>query len=312
MKPSAVMRAMLTPPHESRLSGYALALSDAVLSAPTRFDQTERVEAYWDLCSSVADYYLGLREQAELRRVRTVLPRVGSEWQQAEAELKVRVATSQSASLASQYRLASLLGGGPGSLPLPTDVPHCGNYNTRYLEIFAGRPSAEAEELAKLLPQRYSELKDAAIAVARAEDWLETTATRNDTTDGVESLRALELLALRRRAFVQIARDYNRRIARYTELSSPGQVHPDRLVSMLIKRSGGATATRSSADNTPSNRQSQTRPSLPKTFAEEGWTPASDEQAVTATRDEAVEPASGALESDKLPRQERSLLVNPP
>ena len=25
------------------------------------------MEAYWDMCSSVADYYLGLREQEELR-----------------------------------------------------------------------------------------------------------------------------------------------------------------------------------------------------------------------------------------------------
>lgn len=47
-------------------------------------------------------------------------------------------------------------------------------------------------------------------------------------------IRALELLALNRRAFVQIAKDYNRRIARYAELATPGRVNNDLLVSMLV------------------------------------------------------------------------------
>jgi hypothetical protein len=198
----------------------------------------------------------------------------------------------------------------PGSLPLPTDIPHCGDYHTRYDQIFAGRSSAEAQQLAALLPKRYSELKDACAAVTRAEEWLNSTASR-DASDGVETMRALELLALRRRAFVQIARDYNRRIARYTELSTPGDVGSERLIGMLIKSTGTATATRGSGP-VPFNRQSQAAPSLPKTF-DEGWTPASGEKLGDRELDEAIKQTSGETETaaDEPPRQERSLLVKP-
>ena len=116
-----------------------------------------------------------------------------------------------------------------------------------YDQIFAGRPAAEAQELSALLPLRYAELKDAAAAVTRAEDWLTSVENvRRADSDGTGSIRALELLALRRRAFVQIARDYNRRIARYVELATPGEIGPDRLIGMLIKRAGASTATRPS------------------------------------------------------------------
>lgn len=310
LTPSGTMRAMLlVAPGGSQLPGTTISLADAVASASSREDQSERVEAYWDLCSSVADYYLGVREQGELVRLRG--SRTGTTWQQAEAELATRVATSQAAAVASQYRLANLMGVA-GSLPLPADIPHCGDYHTRYDQIFAGRSSVEARQLATLLPKRYSELKDASAAVTRAQDWLNTAAAR-DGSDGVETVRALELLALRRRAFVQIARDYNRRIARYTELSTPGDVASERLIGMLIKSSRTATATRSSAP-VPYNRQSQAAPSLPKTF-DEGWAPASAESIGDSKIDEAVKQTSGATEAetakDELPRQERSLLVKP-
>jgi hypothetical protein len=304
LKSAAMMRAMLlVPPTGSRLPGTSISLADAVASASSRADQSGRVEAYWDLCSSVADYYLGVREQGELSGARG--SRVGTTWQQAESELAARVATSQAAAVASQYRLASFMGMA-GSMPLPADIPHCGDYHTRYEQIFAGRPTAEAQQLAALLPKRYAELKDAGLAVTRAEQWLNTTAAR-DSTDGVETVRALELLALRRRAFVQIARDYNRRIARYTELSTPGQVASERLIGMLIKSSGSATATRTSAP-VPYNRQSQNAPSLPRTF---DWAPASGEKVGDAALDEAIKHASGEAESEQPPREERSLLVNP-
>lgn len=307
-KPAAMMRAMLlVAPSGSRLPGTPISLSDAVASASSRADQSERVEAYWDLCSSVADYYLGVREQDELQRLRGRMQRVDTSWQQAETEMAVRVGTSQAAAIASQYRLASLMGIG-GSLPLPADIPHCGDYHTRYNEIFVGRSSVEAAELAKLLPQRFAELKSAALAVTRAEQELETTASRSD---GEETRRALELLALRRRAFVQIARDYNRRIARYTELSTPGDVASERLIGMLIKSSATSTATRTSAP-APYNRQSQNAPSLPKTFGE-GWEPASGEKIGDSKLDEAIKQTSAEAETATVepPRQERSLLVKP-
>jgi hypothetical protein len=309
LKPSAMMRAMLMPPAVTRLAGQPIALAVAVSGAPTREQQSERIEAYWDLCSSVADYYLSLREQDELRRLRSLLPSAAptATWQQAESELGVRVSTSQVAAVASQHRLASLMNiaGDRISLPLPADVPHCGDYQTRYEHNFAGRANLEAQELVALLPLRYEELKDAAAAVTRAEQWL--TAERV-TADETAMLRALELLALRRRAFVQIARDYNRRIARYSELATPGEIDSGRLIGMLIKSTLPATATRSSSDAPPPDRQTNRDATSPRTYAE-GWIPVNDAWRRDATRDEAVEPASAETHP---PYKERSLLVKPP
>ncbi len=219
------MQAILSAPRDSQLRGEPIALVRVIDGAKSRDEQTQRVEAYWDLSSSVADYYLGLRERDELSRLGASVQHPGATWQEAEKELGVRIGTSQRAALASQFRLASLIGRGANNLPLPADMPHCGSYMTYFDQIFAGRNSPEAQELSILLPLRYAELKDAAIAVTRAEEWKDGVAqAQNANSDGTGSLRALELLALRRRAFVQIARDYNRRIARYSELATPGQV----------------------------------------------------------------------------------------
>ena len=63
-----MMRAMLSPPGGTQLRGQPVSLMEVIGGARTRGEQTQRVDAYWDLCSSVADYYLGLREQEELRK----------------------------------------------------------------------------------------------------------------------------------------------------------------------------------------------------------------------------------------------------
>jgi hypothetical protein len=120
-------------------------------------------------------------------------------------------------------------------------------------------------------------------------------------------LRALELLALRRRAFVQIARDYNRRIARYSELATPGQIDADRLIGMLINRDAPSTATRPFTQAAPLNRQSQNRTGVPPTTFAEGWTPKSGTRSFDSTRDESVQAASADIPSG--PIKERSLLV---
>ena len=315
IKPSTLMRSMLAAPSGSRLTGRPVRLAEVLAGASTRQDQSRRVEAYWDLCSSVADYYLGVREQDELQRLRPSVPNDGPAWQQAESELGVRIGTSQRAAVASQYRLASLMGAGVDveSLPLPTNAPHCGDYYARYDQVFAGRESPEARELSELLPMRYQELSDAAVAVTHAEEFLGAIAAQRGGSDGTGTLRALELVALRRRAFVQIARDYNRRIARYAELASPGPIDSDRLIGMLIMREGATnTATRPATSVPPLNRHSQlpvdaTNPAGDaQTFAE-GWESIKS-AAAAAPRDDAVKPASAEAKRTR-PRREHSLLV---
>jgi hypothetical protein len=303
-KSAVMMQAMLTPPRDSQLRGELVRLVEVVSSGRTRNEQTQRIEAYWDLCSSVADYFLSVREQEELRGLTSVASRQSAALQEAEKKMAVRSDTALRAARASQFRLAGFVGRGPNNLPLPADMPHCGTYTSRYDQVFAGRSLPEAQGLAQLLPMRYAELDDAAVGVSGAEDWLKGVISRNENSDAVGNLRALELLALQRRAFVQIARDYNRRIARYSELATPGQISPDRLTGMLIRRPGAlATA--------PPPRQSSAMETSPqKTFAkQEDWLPVEKGTTTGAAKvDSAVQPAS-ATQSET--RKERSVLVQP-
>jgi hypothetical protein len=306
---SALMKLMLTPPPNSKLGGQPVRLVEVIGSGRSRLEQAQRVEAYWDLCSSLADYYLGLLEQEEMRKLASYVSQPGAELQQAGRELDVRVGTSQRAARASQLRLASMIGRGTNNLPLPADLPHCGSYTTHYQENFARRNVPEAQELAELLPQRYTELKNAAADVASAEDWLHHVASNTGNNDGTGSVQALEFLALRRRAFVQIARDYNRRIARYAELASPGTISAERLTAMLVMRPASTATTRpSSPAPPPGKRSSSVDSSPPPTFVNgvKGWTPPSTSEAAGAMkRDDAVQPASGS-------QQDHSLLLGSP
>ena len=90
-----MMRAMLNAPPGARLTGRPVTLAEVVAGASSRNAQSQRIDAYWDLCAAVADYYLGLREQDEVQRLRTLASQVGPTWQQAEAELGVRITTSK-------------------------------------------------------------------------------------------------------------------------------------------------------------------------------------------------------------------------
>jgi hypothetical protein len=309
MKPSAMMRAMLSAPPGSQLRGQPVSLAEVISGARTRAEQTQRVDAYWDLCSSVADYYLGLREQEELRRLRSVIPRVDENWQKTETQFATRIGTSQRAALASQLRVASLMGRGAGNLPLPSDAPHCAKYLTHFEQVFPNGAPPEARELAALLPSRYAELSDAGVAVTQAEQWTESVA-RNDS-DGTGTSKALKLLALQRRAFVQIARDYNRRIARYTELATPGQVSAERLTSMLINSTVSSTARRPALPTPPRNRQSSDESAPLRTFVE-GSASGVNTVSATTKRDDSIRPASGTESAAKAisePREEKSLVV---
>lgn len=308
-KPSTMIRRILTAPPDSRLSGRPVRLAEVLAGATNRGEQSLRIAAYWDLCSSVADFYLAVRERQELQQLQPSATNIGPAWQQAQTDLGVRIGTAQRAAVATQYRLESLIGGfGEASLPLPADVPHCGDYFARYDQVFAGRPLAEARELSELLPMRYAELCDAAAAVTRAEESLNAVAARRADGDGVGTLRALELLALRRRAFVEIACDYNRRIARYAELASPGDIDNERLIGMLIMREGAAnTAKRPATLVPPPNRQSLSPAEEPAATFADGWESIKS-AAADGPRDDAVQPASAESPRSK-PRREHSLLV---
>ena len=158
-------------------------------------------------------------------------------------------------------------------LPLPSDLPHCGDYQTRYEKNFADRPLAEAEQLNGLLPLLYEDLLKQAAALTADLEWLHNVdQQRNPQSDGTVLLKSYELVNLRRQMFIKAVLQYNMSIGRYAELASPGEVGPDRLVAMLISRPRveariDPEITRTSAEE-PVETQSNSDGPV-KTFAEE-------------------------------------------
>jgi len=259
-----MMQAALEEQPSSRLSGSRVGLAQVVQAANSRSEQSELINAYWDLCSATADYYLSLYEQAELARLASRSPQLSTPLRAAIMKLTTRRDTSLTAARATQLKLATLMRREGQSLPLPGDMPLCSAYHTRYSQNFPGGGPQEATELHKLLPLRHAELLDAASGVSEAEEYFDQVVRQaGGAADAQNVVNALQLLALNRRAFVQIARDYNRRITRYTELAKPGDLRTERLVAMLIKTTNLATRSNSQS-GPPSDRRSDISP--PATF----------------------------------------------
>lgn len=296
--PPAMMRKLLTPPAGSRLAGQPVALEEVVLGAASRTEQTARVEAYWNLSAAVAQYYAALREQGERER-----------WRQSDGdgrtELAVRLDAAERAARAAQRRVASIAGRGADAMPLPADAPLCGSYETRYEQVFVGRIVPEASELHQLISLRYAELEQSSTALARTWEQFDAATSAAGGAAAADARQLHELLLLQRRQFIQIACDYNHRIARYAELAAPPTVDATRYIGMLIKRSG-PPAGRTGA--VPLDRRSQNGGSASPTFAgDDGWVAAGEAASASARRDAAVTPAS-ADQPAEMPA-ERSLLV---
>lgn len=257
----AILEDMLVRPPNSQLAGAPMRLGSVLATGGSRDRQAQIVDAYWALTSATADYYLGLHEQDELTNLRNRLPTYDTSLAEAQSLLNSRVNTSLRAARAAQLRLGRLMGG--GSRPLPADTPFSGKYATRYSEIFPNGGPEEARLLHELLPLRLGELHDAADGITRSEQWLKRVAAdRGSGSSAAGMIRSLELLALNRRAFVQIARDYNQQINRYAMLASPRVVDSGRLVAMLIRTPGGSLASSSTfATGADESANLQFRPS---------------------------------------------------
>ncbi len=241
-KTHEMLQKMLAPRRGSQLSGTPMSLASVVGSAESRDEQARRVEAYWALTSATADYYLGLDEVVEMSRLRQTLPTYSNVLDAAEAGLKTRLDTSLKAARAAQFRLSNLMGGGVA--PLPADIPFTGPYATRLASVFPDGAPAEAVLIAELLPSRLAELQNAAADLLGSENWVDTVRSdQHNGSDGQGVVQALKLNALSRRAFVQIARDYNLQINRFSQLATPDRIDTGRLVAMLIRTTPNGAAS---------------------------------------------------------------------
>jgi hypothetical protein len=254
--PAKVLAGMLEAPLEGGLTGTKLSLAQAVDNSVSRPDQTQRVVAYWDLSQAMANYYLAYKERTELAALRQGISLPASDWETARQTTEARLELARDRVRVAQEYLAALMGNTtPGFAALPSDVPFCGPYETRYAQLFQSRSSALAEQLNELLPRLHSDLSGRTADIASARKWMFTVSDRRGLqSDGNELLKAFELFATRRRLFIIAVREYNLGVVRYTEIATPGTVETERLVAMLI-RTGSSPGTTLDRDIQPANAE---------------------------------------------------------
>ncbi|MEM8944846.1 MAG: hypothetical protein AAGD11_06645 [Planctomycetota bacterium] len=276
-----------------------LPLSEAVQGAQSRREQSERVRLYWQLSRAVSDFRLAALEAMHLQTQRNGLLQPSADWTTALQAANGRKQIASAAVKIAQLRLHQAMGrSGEAALPLPTDLPHCGAYQTKYDQIFQGRGSPEARQLVDLLSMRHKQLAQASADTSAALQWHRLVSQqRGAQTDDRLLLKAYEQLALQRRAFVAAAYSYNQDIARYTDLAVPQEVGTVRLVAMLIQPSGAASSWQSGGIQRASVEESADKVRSvdrykPKTFA--------------GGPDDQEQPASTTEEGS-----ERSILVSP-
>ena len=237
-----LLSTLAKPVGREKLGGVPLSLAEAVQNARSRAEQTLRVNRYWELSQAVTEFHLVSQEELELQSLRSGLAQASQAWGLAQQAVAARKRVAQSAVQVAQFCLQQELGRTDASnLPLPSDLPHCGAYQTKYEQIFQGRTSREAQQLGQLLPLRHQELGQRALEATRVREWLLLVMQqRSPQSDGTQLLKAYEQLALQRRAFVATAYQYNANIARYAELAVPQEIGTVRLVAMLIQSEGNA------------------------------------------------------------------------
>ncbi len=250
IKPADLLQSLAKPVGSEKLVGVPLSLGEAVQKARSRTEQTRRVTLYWELSQAIVEFHLASREELELKSLSSGLGQKNQSWGSALQAATARQQVARSAVEVAQHCLHKELGLQQGSqqdrgrtssdlLPLPSDLPHCGAYETKYEQIFQGRTSREAEQLSKLLPLRHKDLSQRALESTTARERLISLRGQlNPQGDSTQLLKSYEQLALQRQAFVATAFQYNANIARYTELAVPQEIGTVRLVSMLIQSGG--------------------------------------------------------------------------
>ncbi len=237
-----LLASLAKPVGIEKLAGVPLSLTAAVQNAQSRTEQTRRVELYWELSQAATNFHLASLEELELQSLlnglgANDLGQASQAWGPAQQAVTARKQVARSAVKVAQLCLQKELGRvSESNLPLPSDLPHCGAYQTKYEQIFRGRTSREAEQLGGLLPLRHKELGQRASEATTALKWLNLVSQqRSPQSDGIQLLKAYENLALQRQAFISTAYQYNANIARYTELAVPQEIGTLRLVAMLIQ-----------------------------------------------------------------------------
>ncbi|MFV2070662.1 MAG: hypothetical protein ACC645_27145, partial [Pirellulales bacterium] len=172
----SLVKEAMTPPEAGRLDGRELSLYDLLATAPVQSGYQQRIHRYWQLATATARYRWAAGLQARLASLQPEFAddlsgqEATARWKAAVAATRVDVQQARLAAIAAQYGLADLRPTfSQQGLPLPVDLPHAGQYRTRYNEIFQGQPVVAAYRIDQTLSPRYDLLGALAASVETAE-----------------------------------------------------------------------------------------------------------------------------------------------
>ncbi|HEY2840195.1 MAG TPA: hypothetical protein VGJ26_13655 [Pirellulales bacterium] len=244
--PSEVLNNAIALPEGSPISGRPMKLVDALRQAPDRTAQRRATEDYWKLVEALAGYNFAWDEYSQLERLK---PATKPEAESTPDEQvmhtrmsasKARLHDAERAIINAQYDLAATIKLPAGQpLPLASDPPHVGPYNTLLYDLYQKQgkiPPPRAVLLDRILPIRRSAVDARASAVQAATDALDAAEEAHyaGRADLKLVLSLIDDLILQRRAFISDVRAYNNEILEYVMGVSPPPGGAPALASMLI------------------------------------------------------------------------------
>jgi len=241
LAPPRLIARLLATPNGMTLAGRPVSLFEALSSAQDASRQLDVVHAYWESVARLGNYHIQWRCREFLD---TLSPRSGDEaaLETVRAAAAATLAEIEVAVVTAQHELAEPSFWTPDLmpspvLPLPSDMPLVGPYNTRFDRVFAARPAPPRAELAqRTLPMREKAIAARAKAVAAAETALD--AARRGYLAGSCRLEQVETALARwldqQSRFLRAACDYNREIAEYAAMVKIGPIDNVTFVTMLI------------------------------------------------------------------------------
>jgi hypothetical protein len=234
LRPADMVAEAMRLPSGGAIVGQPVSLAGVLASTQDRRQQLEMTYAYWRLVQAVAEYHYCVEHAQNTERLKPASGEPASlRLARASAAAMVRQAELDAATAQCELaRLMRLPGG--SALPLPTDLPHVGDYKTSFQELYAGRTAPEAAVLMeRVLPIRRQVVDGQAAALVAAEDVL--TALREQPRADVEtSLTCNRELLRQQRAFIRAVCDYNRNIALYGLTVASPMTTPQALITFLI------------------------------------------------------------------------------
>ena len=245
---TAVLTAALRRRDQASVSGVETSLSHVLKEAQGRTERRRIVLAYWDLVLKVAQHHYAIDEVGELASIAKSLSADTLLLEAAVATAEARRREARLNAVQAQHELAEKAGwpyhGESDGLPVPTETPILGRYDTKFDLIFARRPPPQlaCRIHGTLDLTREVIAADAASIISTLRVYHELKHRFDRDQAAIEDvLRSHDQLHRSRVKFLSSVLRYNHDIAEYALVAASRTVSREQVVAMLLPRRKGIT-----------------------------------------------------------------------